>query len=105
MKVLSTSVLMEKGSDYEGGIDSGKVQLGLELRDPRDPMVANNRNGPVSENNLAHEDMVNGTVEDRLITMMSVQTKLAKFLGDKHRRCLHIDVRTNSWLCLAECIQ
>ena len=63
MKVLSTSVLMEKGSDYEGGIDSGKVQLGLELRDPRDPMVANNRNGPVSENNLAHEDMLNGTGE------------------------------------------
>ena len=78
------------------------VQLGLELKDL---MVANNRKGPLSENNLAHEDMVNGTVEDRFITMMSVQTKLAKFLGDKHRRCLHIDVRTNSWLCLAECIQ
>ena len=93
---------MEKGSNQEGGGDSGKVQLGLELKDL---MVTNNRKGPLSENNLAHEDMVNGTVEDRLITMMSVQTKLAKFLGDKHHCRLHVDVQTNSWLCLEECIQ
>ena len=44
---------MEKGPDYEGGVDSGKVQLGLELKDL---MVANNRKGPVSENNLAQVD-------------------------------------------------
>ena len=59
-KVLLTSVLVEKGSDQEGGGDSGKVKLGLELKDL---MVANNRKGPVSENNLAHEDMLNGTGE------------------------------------------
>ena len=46
-KVLPTPVLLENGSDQEGGGDSGKVQLGLELKDL---MVANNRKGPVSEN-------------------------------------------------------
>ena len=45
--VHPTSVLVEKGSDQEGGGDSGKVQLGLELKDL---MVANNRKGSVSEN-------------------------------------------------------
>ena len=44
-----------RGPDYEKGVDSGKVQLGLELKDL---MVANNRKGPVSENNLAHEYML-----------------------------------------------
>ena len=39
-KVLFTSVLVEKGSNQEGGGDSGKVKLGLELKDL---MVANNR--------------------------------------------------------------
>ena len=61
--VHPTSVLVEKGSDQEGGGDSGKVQLGLELKDL---MVANNRKGPVSENNLAHEDMLNGTGKDEV---------------------------------------
>ena len=37
------------------------VQLGLELKDL---MVTNNRKGPLSENNLAHEDMINGTGGD-----------------------------------------
>ena len=51
--MLPTSVLVEKGSDQKGGGDSGEVQLGLELKDL---MVANNRKGPVSENNLAQVD-------------------------------------------------
>ena len=60
-KVLPTSVLVEKGSDQEGGGDIGKVQLDLELKDL---MVTNNGKGPESGNNLAHEDILNGTGED-----------------------------------------
>ena len=52
----------QKGPDLEGGKDGGELQQGLELVD----LMVTHRKGPVSENNLAHVDMINGTGEDRV---------------------------------------